>query len=81
MRHTLLSRARFVYGTLCANRGKDVIIQTRHTRYVLEDQGDGVFLISGSAKYCLVPTPVRVMETPHVGGSLRWVYEDHKHSH
>lgn len=58
-----------------------MIIQTRNTRYVLKDMGDGAFLISGSAKYCPVPTPVQIMETPQVGGSLRWVYTDVTHPH
>jgi hypothetical protein len=56
-----------------------MIVQTRNTRYVLQDKGDGIYRISGHARFCPVPTDVRLWWEPKVGNYMAFEYLDHAH--
>lgn len=58
-----------------------MIIQTRNTRYVLVDCGDGGFLISGNEKFCPKPTPCVIEEAPVVGEGFIYSLLDHSSIH
>jgi hypothetical protein len=47
-----------------------MIVRTRNTTYVLEDCGDGAFMINGSPRFCPVPLLVTLYEPPQVGRAM-----------
>jgi hypothetical protein len=52
--------------------GAVVELQTGHTRYRLENLGDGKVLISGHPEYCPQPTPVELHGSVGADGALKW---------
>ena len=58
-----------------------MIIQTRNTRYVLEDAGDGAWLVSGHHFYCPRPYLMKFIMRPVVGQSMTLEYVGERPSH
>lgn len=54
-------------------------VRTWNTIYLIEDKGDGAFLISGNDRYCPVPTLVTIPYQIEVGMRFQYVYADRKH--
>ena len=50
--------------------GKKLLVQTKHTQYTIERREDGLY-ISGSEKYCAVPTLCRIPGSNFGGSMLR----------
>ena len=55
---------------------KLMIIQTKNTKYILVDKGDGVFLISGHQRYCPEPRLIVLDRPPEVGGYIHGRFQD-----
>lgn len=44
-----------------------MVVQTRNTRYILTDVGDGAFYIEGNQKYCAKPTLCTLLQPMQIG--------------